>query len=182
MGLAYLTYSPEQFVKILLDTLPRMQLLGIALWLPKSLQHWVRPQAGGRLKAKVTANNAFMRLDDMLTFDWQVALGDEMVSVKEFQKLVGRSTGLVKIKDQYVLIDPNDLTKLYKQLENPPELTGSELLEPPCQKNTKAGDWGYRPRCEALIKQFTESAAQPLPDCAEGYASPLPAPRIRLAD
>lgn len=171
-GPAFLAYSPEQFVKILLDTLPRMQLLGISLLLPKSLRHWVRPAAGGRLKAKVTANNAFMRLDDMLTFDWQVALGSEMVSVKEFQKLVGRTTGLVKIKDQYVLVDPDDLTKLYKQLENPPELTGTELLRAALSEEYKGGRLGLSTEVRELVKQFTESASQPLPDSLDATLRP----------
>lgn len=171
-GGAYLSYSPSEFVQVLLDTLPRMQLLGIALWLPKSLQHWVRPQVGARLKAKVTADNAFMRLDDMLTFDWQVALGDEMVSVNEFQKLVGRTTGLVKIKDQYVLIDPNELTKLYKQLENPPELTGSDLLKAALSEEYRGGRLGISSEVRKLVKQFTESAAQPLPDALNATLRP----------
>lgn len=171
-GPAYLTYSPSLFVDVLLETLPRMQLLGISLWLPKSLQHWVRPQAGGRLKAKVTADNAFMRLDDMLTFDWQVALGEEMISVNEFQKLVGRTTGLVKIKDQYVLIDPNELTKLYKQLENPPELTGSDLLKAALAEEYKGGRLGLSAEVRTLVKQFTESASQPLPDALNATLRP----------
>lgn len=162
-GATHLFYKPEAFVKVLLETLPRMQLLGIALWLPKSLQRWVRPQVGGRLKAKVTANNAFMKLDDMLSFDWQVALGEEMVSLKDFQKLVNNSTGLVKIKDQYVLIDPNDLTKLYKQLENPPELTGAELLKAALSEEYKGGRLGISSEVRAIIKQFTDSPTQPLP-------------------
>ncbi|UFH55351.1 DEAD/DEAH box helicase [Spirosoma sp. KNUC1025] len=171
-GPEYLSYSPSLFVEVLLDTLPRMQLLGIGLWLPKSLQHWIRPQAGGRLKAKVTATNAFMRLDDMLTFDWQVALGDEMMSVKEFQKLVGRTTGLVKIKDQYVLVDPDELTRLYKQLENPPELTGADLLKAALSEEYKGGRLGLSAEVRTLVKQFTESAAQPLPDALNATLRP----------
>jgi uncharacterized Zn finger protein/superfamily II DNA or RNA helicase len=171
-GPEFLTYSPSLFVDVLLNTLPRMQLLGIALWLPKSLQHWVRPQAGGRLKAKVTADNAFMRLDDMLTFDWQVALGEEMMSVKEFQQLVGQTTGLVKIKDQYVLIDPDELKKLYKQLENPPELTGSDLLKAALSEEYKGSRLGLSAEVRKLVKQFTESAAQPLPDALNATLRP----------
>ena len=171
-GPAYLSYEPEAFVKVLLDTLPRMQLLGISLLLPRSLRHWVRPQVGGRLKAKVTATNAFMRLDDMLTFDWQIALGDEMVSVKEFQKLVSNSTGLVKIKDQYVLIDPNDLSKLYKQLENPPELTGSDLLKAALTEEFKGARLGIPTDVRALIKQFTDSPTQSLPNALDAQLRP----------
>lgn len=171
-GPAYLSYSPRKFVQVLLDTLPRMQLLGIALWLPKSLQHWVRPQVGGRLKAKVTATNAFMRLDDMLTFDWQVALGDEMMSVRDFQKLVGHSMGLVKIKDQYVLIDPNDLTKLYKQLENPPELSGPDLLKAALSEEYRGGRLGLSDEVRKLVRQFTEINSQPLPDTLKAVLRP----------
>lgn len=171
-GPEFLLYSPDQFVKVLLETLPRMQLLGIALWLPKSLQHWVRPQVGGRLKAKVSDKNAFMRLDDMLTFDWQVAIGDEMVSVKEFQKLVGRSSGLVKIKDQYVLIDPTELAKLYKQLENPPELTGTDLLKAALAEEYKGTRLGLSNEVRQLVRQFTDSESQPLPNSLNATLRP----------
>ncbi|WP_338874305.1 SNF2-related protein [Spirosoma sp. SC4-14] len=167
-----LSYSPDQFVQVLLETLPRMQLLGIALWLPKSLQHWVRPQVGGRLKAKVSDKNAFMRIDDMLTFDWQVAIGDEMVSVNEFQKLVGRSSGLVKIKDQYVLIDPTELAKLYKQLENPPELTSTDLLKAALTEEYKGARLGLSAEVRKLVKQFTDSEAQPLPQALHATLRP----------
>ncbi|QJW91820.1 DEAD/DEAH box helicase [Spirosoma taeanense] len=173
-GPEHLFYKSADFVKVLLDTLPRMQLLGISLLLPKSLRHWVRPAVGGRLRAKanVSPSNSFMRLDDMLTFDWQVALGDEMVSVKEFQKLVSNSTGLVKIKDQYVLVDPNDLNKLYKQLENPPELTGTDLLRAALSEEYKGGRLGLSADVRELVKQFTESEAQPLPDALNAQLRP----------
>ncbi len=164
-GVSYLSYEPDAFVKILLDMLPRMQLLGISLLLPKSLRHWIRPSAGGRLtlKKQVTANNAFMKLDDMLSFDWQVALGDEMVSMKEFQALVNNRVGLVKIKDQYVVVDANDLTKLRKQLENPPELTGTDLLRAALSEEFKGNRLGISADVREIIRQFTDVANQPLP-------------------
>ncbi len=167
-----LTYSPDQFVRVLLDTLPKMQLLGIALWLPKSLQHWIRPQVGARLKAKVSATNAFMRLDDMLTFDWQIALGDEQVSLSEFKKLVKTSTGLVKIKDQYVLLDPAELAKLYKQLENPPELTGSDLLKAALAEEYRGGRVGLSDEVRKLVRQWVDSPAQALPDALNATLRP----------
>ena len=163
-GPSFLGYAPDDFVKILLETLPRMQLLGISLLLPKSLQHWVRPQVGARLKAKVSASNAFMKLDDMLTFDWQVALGDDFVSASEFQTLVDNRTGLVKIKDQYVLIDPNDFARLQKQLAKPPELTGSDLLRAALAEEFQGNRIGIGADVRALLNQFTDTTAQPLPD------------------
>jgi uncharacterized Zn finger protein/superfamily II DNA or RNA helicase len=171
-GPAYLFYKPQDFVKVLLDTLPRMQLLGISLLLPRSLRHWVRPQVGARLKAKVTDKSAFMRLDDMLTFDWQIALGDEMVNVGDFQKLVNNSSGLVKIKDQYVLLDPTELTKLYKQLDSPPELTGPELLRAALTEEYKGGRLGISADVRGLIKKFIDSPEQPLPTTLKATLRP----------
>ncbi|WP_019989485.1 SNF2-related protein [Rudanella lutea] len=172
---AYLYYKSADFVKVLLDILPRMQLLGITLLLPKSLRHWVRPSAGVRLRAKgksAAVGDSFMRLDDMLAFDWQVALGNEMVSVKEFQRLVNNTTGLVKIKDQYVLVDPSELNKLYKQLENPPELTGAEMLRAALSEEYKGGRVGLTDDVRAIIRQFTDAQAQPLPDSLRASLRP----------
>ena len=92
--------------------------------------------------------------------------------MNEFQKLVGRSTGLVKIKDQYVLIDPNDLTKLYRQLENPPELTGPELLRAALSEEYKGGRLGLSEEVRKLVKKFTESDAQPLPNALNATLRP----------
>ena len=163
-GPTYLSYAPDDFVPILLEKLPRMQLLGISLLLPKSLQHWVRPQVGGRLKAKTTASNAFMKLDDMLTFDWQVAVGDQMLDYKEFESLVNNRTGLVKIKDQYVLVDPSDLSRLQKQLQKPAELSGTELLRAAMAEEFQGNRIGISADVQAVLRQFTDAPNQPLPD------------------
>ncbi|MBO0950023.1 DEAD/DEAH box helicase [Fibrella forsythiae] len=163
---SYLSYAPDDFVKILLEKLPRMQLLGISLMLPRSLQHWVRPQVGGRLKAKSTAaaSTAFMKLDDMLTFDWQVAVGDQMLDYQEFESLVNNRTGLVKIKDQYVLIDPTDLGRLQKQLTRPAELSGTDLLRAAMAEEYQGNRIGISADVQGILKQFTEAQTQPLPD------------------
>ncbi len=162
-GPTYLSYAPDDFVPILLEKLPRMQLLGISLLLPKSLQHWVRPQVGGRLKAKTTANNAFMKLDDMLSFDWQVAVGDQMLGFNEFEMLVNNRTGLVKIKDQYVLVDPADLGRLQKQLQKPADLSGTDLLKAAMAEEFQGNRIGISAEVQAILKQFTNAPNQPLP-------------------
>ena len=163
-GPTYLSYAPDDFVKILLEKLPRMQLLGISLLLPKSLQHWVRPQVGGRLKAKTTAGNAFMKLDEMLTFDWQVAIGDQMLDYQEFESMVNNRTGLVKIKDQYVLIDPADLGRLQKQLTRPAELTGTDLIRAAMAEEYQGNRIGISADVQAVLRQFTDAQTQPLPN------------------
>jgi uncharacterized Zn finger protein/superfamily II DNA or RNA helicase len=169
----YLSYAPDDFTKILLEKLPRMQLLGISLLLPRSLRHWVRPTAGVRLKAKSgAANPSFMKLDDMLTFDWQVSVGSEFISFSEFQQLVNNKSGLVKIKDQYVLVDPNDLSKLQKQLSKPPELTGAEILRAALAEEFQGNRVGISAEVRDLLKQFTEAETHPLPDRLQANLRP----------
>lgn len=126
------TCNPEDFAKVLIDILPIMRLFGISILLPKALQKWARPQATVRIESgKGTGNNgkSLMNLKNMLNFNWQVALGDSVVTPHEFKELVSGLSGLVKIRGQYVLIQKDELNHLQAQLEDPPKLTQRELLQ-----------------------------------------------------
>lgn len=63
-----------------MDVLPAIGLLDIKTMLPKSLQHLLRPKASVRLTKKSANEKGFLRLDDMLSFDWQIAVGDAVMS------------------------------------------------------------------------------------------------------
>jgi uncharacterized Zn finger protein len=118
------------FVSIFLETIPALQLLGILILLPKSLQKIIKPQLSMRIQTKGSAgaSKGFVNFQQMLAFDWQIALGDESVSQEEFLKLVKGLQGIVKINDQYVLIDEKEIQALIKKLENPPKITDAEIL------------------------------------------------------
>ncbi|MGM9510769.1 SNF2-related protein [Larkinella sp. GY13] len=157
-------FDARTFVEILLETLPVMQLLGISILWPKSLREWIRPQVSGQIKKTATDKaGSFLDLDNMLSFDWQVALGDERLSPGEFKKLVKGASGLVKIRDHYVLIQQDELDKLYKKLENPSKLTGNDLLKVALAEEYMGNHVGLSPDVIALLRELTQPAPVSLP-------------------
>lgn len=126
----FLTYSVDGFEKIFFEILPVMELLGIQILLPKSLRRLLFPQLSMSIKKGTNEKGkSFMALQQMLSFDWKVAIGDQLLSPEEFKQLVAQKSGLVKLKDQYVQIDKDTLQKLLKQLESEAKLNGTELLQ-----------------------------------------------------
>ncbi|NJL91293.1 MAG: helicase SNF2, partial [Coleofasciculaceae cyanobacterium SM2_1_6] len=81
----------EAFVKVFLETLPAFELLGIKIFLPKAMQRMARPQLSMRIQTEgsVGSSGGYVNFANLLTFDWQIALGDTTVSSDEFEKMVG---------------------------------------------------------------------------------------------
>ncbi|OED45152.1 hypothetical protein ACH42_05505 [Endozoicomonas sp. (ex Bugula neritina AB1)] len=124
-----LSYSLQAFTPIFLDTLPALKMLGIQLVLPKRLRKLVYPQLSLSLSQSGSDSGvSYLNLDQLLNFNWQVAVGDQRVSASEFQKMVKGASGLVKMLDQYVMLDDGKLQQLLKKLENLPDNLSSMAL------------------------------------------------------
>lgn len=163
-GKERLRFDPSEFAEVLLKMLPALKLFGIRILLPKGLKHLVRPQAS--LLAKKSPGQdegSFLTLDDLMAFDWQVALGDQLVSVSEFRRLVKSLKGIVKINDQYVLVDEEELAKLFKNLEDPPVLKGFEALQVLLAEEYQGAKIGLTDEAAALIRRLVQPAEVPLP-------------------
>ena len=126
-----LVYSLNEFTPILREVLPALRMLGIGVILPKALRNLIRPQASLSLSSTDSgAAVSYLNLDRLLDFDWQVAIGDQRVSVDEFRRLVDNASGLVRLFDQYVMVDEREIGQLLEKLENPPaDLSRMDLLQ-----------------------------------------------------
>ena len=72
----------------------------------------------------------FMMFEDILKFDWRVAIGDKKFSISEFKRLLKNSRKLVRIMDQYVLLDDKQVGGLLKKLDKlPNSLNRAELMQ-----------------------------------------------------
>jgi uncharacterized Zn finger protein/superfamily II DNA or RNA helicase len=165
-GTKHLSYDNVSFVSIMLKTLPALGLFGIRILLPRGLKHLVRPQATLLAKQKFKDNKpvvSFLNFDDLVSFDWQIALGGERLSVKDFSKMVVGLNGIVKLKDQYVLVQEEDLKKMYKKLENPPDLRGLELFKTVIAEEYEGVKIGLTDEAAAFVKGFVHPETVPLP-------------------
>ncbi len=119
----------KAFIKFLFDIRPVMSLLGIQVVLPKSMKQIIKPKASVSIYSKDTKQaSGILGLSKLLEFDWQVSLGDHLVSVNEFQKLVSQAGKLIKYKGQYVYISESEMSALQRQLSKKDGLSNIELL------------------------------------------------------
>jgi hypothetical protein len=126
-GKKELVMDNQTFTPFLMQMIPAIQLLDISVLLPKSLQQILKPKASVKLKSKATGKS-YLRLDKLLDFEWQVALGDTVMDEIEFRKLLQKSEGLIRFKSQYIYVEKQDLEKLYKHFSQSKELSTFQLL------------------------------------------------------
>jgi len=116
----------ERMSELLLETANLLDVLGIHLILPKALKKLVSPHL--QMKAKLRKSNetgaSYLTLDEMLAFSYEIALGDETVSAQDFRKLIKQTGGLIKFKEQYVLLRPDEVQDILRKLKEPlPDLS-----------------------------------------------------------
>lgn len=126
-----LVYTLAEFTPVMRDVLPVLRMLGIGVILPKALRNVARPQASLSLSStNADADVSYLDLDQLLQFDWQVAIGDQNLSVDEFRQLLANASGLVRLKGEYVMVDAAETRRLLDKLEQPPEeLSRAQLLQ-----------------------------------------------------
>jgi len=126
-------FTLDDFAPLFLKILPIMKIIGIEVILPKSLQQIIKPKTHLKLKSTSQATNdrkSFVNLDKLLSFDWQIALGDNKISITKFKEILTKSQGLLKFHDEYVLLDDKEINDLIKHIDKlPNQLSKHELMQ-----------------------------------------------------
>ncbi len=110
----------EEFSSLFLQVMPTLRALGITMLLPRSLKKILTPTLRLNLSSEegvARDSQGFLELSKMLNFDWRIAIGDKQLTTDEFKKIAQKSRGLVKIMDQYIILDDKELEKLLKAEE-----------------------------------------------------------------
>lgn len=128
---SFLSFSGASFVRILEEVLPLVRLLGVPVALPRSLNKILRPSLGLRIdsNSQQSKGSGLLGLQKLLTYSWEIALGDTQISKEEFTALLHKSEGLVKFRDAYIILDPQEIKKLTEALQKPPALAGMQLVQ-----------------------------------------------------
>lgn len=174
LGDSTLAYDSEGFADVLLGILPVIKLLGIRLLLPNALKTLVRPKASFMLQHKESTGKerGFLSIDQLLDFEWRVAIGDKTVSVKEFLKLVKGMSGVVKIKGSYVLLDKNEIERLLKNLKAEKALSGNELLKAALSQEYQEAKISISKEARKIIDDLLQLEQIPPPSTLKGTLRP----------
>ena len=131
-GTTPLYYLVNDFTPVMMEILPALEALGLEVLLPAQLRKLLRPRLGIRADARggVEELSGIISLEQMLSFRWQTALGDEALNEEDFRKLLKQQNGLVQFKDRYAYIDPAEVERILKKLdEGDPSLKVHEKLQ-----------------------------------------------------
>ncbi|GAB4493948.1 MAG: DEAD/DEAH box helicase [Saprospiraceae bacterium] len=160
-----LRFDARAFADILFETLPVINLLGIRMLLPKALSRIIRPQLSLRLEkgAGWVLSNSPISLKNMLSYQWQIAIGEQNLTATEFLEMLERYAGLVKIHDEYVYFDKKEMKALAEKLATPPVLSGPELLQIALSEEYDGTRISLSPEVRALMNELLATDLLPLP-------------------
>ena len=171
-GKSPIGYTTQQFVPLLFETIPAVRLLGVKVVLPKSLQQLIRPKVSMKISKRQTDGKTYLRLDQMLQFDWQVALGDNLVSPAEFEALTRHAMGLIRFKEQYIYVSAEDIERLTKALSGDHPMSPTEMLQAALTESYGKARVKLTDEVRQLIRELTAQADIATPDSIQATLRP----------
>lgn len=120
----------EGMASFMTRTKALLDLLGIRMLVPKELKQLATPRLAVRARVKGKAGSvSYLSLQKMLDFSWEISLGDQRLSKSEFLNLVKSAHGVVRFRDHYLLLSPEEVKGILERLRKPPrELSAMEAL------------------------------------------------------
>ncbi len=156
-------YDLAKISEFLLSIAPSLRLLGVKIMLPKSLQQILRPRVSMKIVGKSSNSKSYIRLDELLDFNWQVALGDNLISYDEFLKLYKTAAGLIKIKQNYFYINESDIERIKKVMETPAKLSSVQVLQTALSETFDSTPIKFDKTAQDLLKKLKNQAQTPVP-------------------
>jgi SNF2 family DNA or RNA helicase len=100
--------TPEAFT-FLKEATPLLEQSGFGVLVPAWLQG-----KGARLQAKAQVKSppnekGMLSFEKMISFSWELALGDQPLDLAEFERLVALKMPLVQVRGQWVVLDPEHM-------------------------------------------------------------------------
>ena len=175
----------NQVYKIITQTAYYLQKAQIEVILPKELTNIVVPRASINAKVKTSRSkeltdifnnnsSAKISLDDILDFSYEIAIGNEKISVDEFNKLIEGQNGLIKYKNKYVLIDKDDTKKIFENISkaNFKSMSRMELIHAAMSGQINQYDFDYDEAFAKIVQDFNKPVEVSTPKELKGELRP----------
>lgn len=165
-------FDSKNFAPVLMEVLPAIRLLNIQVLLPKSLQNLLRPKPSMQIRKKAKDGKKFLTLEKMLEFDWQVALGDDVIPVEEFRSLLDSAEGLFLFKEQFIYVSQSDLQQLERIFSQKKVLNSNEMLQVALAEEYEGATITLTEEVKTLMQQLTSTQDITLPKKLEATLRP----------
>ena len=117
----------EKISEILVSSKKILNILGVNVILPKSLEKILRPRLIVNLKTDRYIARETFSIEDISEFSYEIALGDQHLGMDEFKALVKNASGLVRFKQEYIMLAPDEVSAMLEKASEPLPKINSEL-------------------------------------------------------
>ncbi len=118
------TLTDREAYTFLRETVRLLERAGFGVQVPP---WWNKPDARLQVRIKLQSDSpsssmGVLDMKSLISYDWELALGDEKLSEEEFERLAALKTPLVQVRGRWVLLQPDQveaaITFWEKQREN----------------------------------------------------------------
>lgn len=175
----------NEVYKIIAQISYYLQKASIEVILPEGIDHIITPRASINAKVKasrmvelrdiITGNGASNAvLNDLFEFSYTIAIGDEKLTVEEYEALTKDAHGLIKYKDKYVLIDKTENEKLIEKVKNPKitDQNKMDILHAALSQQLDDYEFDYDEAFANILKDLTKTEDVPPPKNLIGVLRP----------
>ncbi len=104
---AYVDLGRSRTAAFLGEASTLLGLLGIDVVFSRDLKESLNPRMVLRVdRSPGKSLRTWLDMDSTLRWEWRIALGDQELSLEDFEALVSASSGLVRYHDEFVRLDP----------------------------------------------------------------------------
>lgn len=165
--------SFEQLSSFLNINAKILKQIGIEVLLSKTMQGFVRPKLSLNIKALSDNIQPHIRLEDLLNFDWRIALGDKIISYEKFLELTQKAECLIKIKNNYIYIDEADIEHINNVMTGKYKINSPRILQSAILGTTLENDYVVLDdTAQNLISKLKNENEFPIPDSINAKLRP----------
>lgn len=130
-----------------------------AWWTPKGRQRAkIRLKASGRKQSSRTSSKGYFSFDTLVAYQYELAIGDEPITEREWQQLVKAKTPLVQFRGQWIELDQDKMRQMLEfwktQQQESPEMSLLDFMKLTANaENTVELDWA---RDDLLSEMLTK--------------------------
>lgn len=123
-----LTWSAEEAYDFLMVGVPALRDAGFRIELPPAFEATSNERLHARMCIDVGTKDELPSLEDALGFRWEVVVGGHVIDGAEFAALSRQGKPIVRFRDGWVLLDPQELAKLPENMTELGTLSSADAL------------------------------------------------------
>ncbi len=176
--------SLNDVYKLMIHTAYYLNKAGIDINFPPNFGNIVVPRASINAKIKssreqdvadiLNGKGSNISLSSIFDFSFQVSIGDEKVSVEEFEKLIKDANGIIEFKNKYILIDQSEAQSIINKLKNPKidKITRMEMLHAAFSGHLNEYEFDYDEAFANIVKDIGKTVDVSVPKTLNGELRP----------